>query len=202
MTDLDYKIIHPPFEQRAARSRHGLSTDSLLTYVPQEGEIVLQYSTSSDLMSAMIRYRSGSKWSHVDVVLPDGYLVGARAFRETTTDNLYTYAKGVQKRHANYHQFSHALRVKIKNKSCAADYYDWIEKQIGKPYDMSAIWGFTFNREWRSDDAWFCDEMILAGFEHIGFWTHSLSLPLWRIDPGGSLLVLSTDPSYLEIEGY
>jgi len=38
--------------------------------------------------------------------------------------------------------------------------------QVGKPYDKLAIVAFAVNRDWRSPDAWFCDELVAAGLEH------------------------------------
>ena len=35
-----------------------------------------------------------------------------------------------------------------------------------KPYDKLAIVAFAVNRDWRSPDAWFCDELVAAGLEH------------------------------------
>lgn len=174
-----------------------------LSYLPAPGEIVLQYSTSGDPMSAFIRYRAGSKWSHVDAVCEDGDLIGARAFRETTSDGLHTYRPGVQKRRADYHHFTHALRIKVlTDPVLAARYYALISDEIGKSYDFSAIWGFALDRDWRNPERWFCDELVLSIFEKIHFWAHCLALPLWRIDPGGSQLVLSTHPTYCEIEAF
>src|SRR5215470_8798093 len=35
-----------------------------------------------------------------------------------------------------------------------------------KPYDKLAIVAFAVNRDWRSPDVWFCDELVAAGLEH------------------------------------
>ena len=35
-----------------------------------------------------------------------------------------------------------------------------------KPYDKLAIVAFAVNRDWRSPDAWFCDELVAVGLEH------------------------------------
>lgn len=32
--------------------------------------------------------------------------------------------------------------------------------QIGKPYDLSAVIGIPFHRDWQEDDKWFCAEVI------------------------------------------
>jgi uncharacterized protein YycO len=43
----------------------------------------------------------------------------------------------------------------------------WINKQIGKPYDWSALLGFLAWRDWSDDERWYCSELgggyMLAG---------------------------------------
>lgn len=37
------------------------------------------------------------------------------------------------------------------------------EAQLGKKYDVSAIFGIVFqNRRWQDDDKWFCSELVEA----------------------------------------
>jgi hypothetical protein len=47
-----------------------------------------------------------------------------------------------------------------------AAYYAFVKSQVGKPYDTLAIAAFAFDRNWRTSDAWFCDELVAAGLEH------------------------------------
>jgi hypothetical protein len=49
-----------------------------------------------------------------------------------------------------------------KERAC----WDFPKAQLGKPYDKLAIVAFAVNRDWRSPDAWFCDELVAAGLEH------------------------------------
>lgn len=35
----------------------------------------------------------------------------------------------------------------------------WLEQQIGKPYDLSALLGFVLWRDWSDDAAWYCSEL-------------------------------------------
>lgn len=175
-----------------------LSPD-LLRQVPTGGnEIFLQYSTMRGLGSWAIRYRSGSPWSHVDVVLPDGRLLGARSSREVGLDGR-AWEAGVRVRDPAYARFTHAMRVRTANVR-APDFYEWALDQVGKPYDSRGILDFvrgrSAERDWRDPDAWFCDELVVAGLELVGHWPRQLSLPPYGIDPGGSLLALSAGRSY------
>lgn len=40
-----------------------------------------------------------------------------------------------------------------------AEARNWLEAQLGKPYDWTALLGFISRREWQQDDAWFCSEL-------------------------------------------
>jgi hypothetical protein len=93
--------------------------------------------------------------SHVDSVMDDGRLLGARL------------DGGVAIRPPNYEKFTRVERVVISvpyYKERA--YWDFLKAQVGKPYDKLAIVAFAVNRDWRETDAWFCDELVAAGIEH------------------------------------
>src|ERR1700751_4974409 len=73
---------------------------------------------------------------------------------------------GVAIRPPNYEKFTRVERVVISvpyYKERA--YWDFLKAQVGKPYDKLAIVAFAVNRNWRSPDAWFCDELVAAGLE-------------------------------------
>jgi hypothetical protein len=118
------------------------------------GAITLQFVTCSDPGSWAIRTFQRGWFSHVDSVMDDGRLLGARL------------EGGVQIRPPNYEKFSRVERVVISvpyYKQRA--YWDFLKAQVGKPYDKLAIVAFAVNRGWRSPDAWFCDELVAAGLE-------------------------------------
>jgi hypothetical protein len=118
------------------------------------GAITLQFVTCSDPGSWAIRTFQRGWCSHVDSVMDDGRLLGARL------------DGGVAIRPPNYEKFSRVERVVIavpyyKERA----YWDFLKAQLGKPYDMKAIVAFAVNRDWRSKDAWFCDELVATGLE-------------------------------------
>lgn len=39
---------------------------------------------------------------------------------------------------------------------------NWLENQLGKPYDWTALLGFISRRKWQEDDSWFCSELSEA----------------------------------------
>jgi hypothetical protein len=119
------------------------------------GSITLQFITCSDPGSWAIRTFQRGWCSHVDSVMDDGRLLGARL------------DGGVLVRPPNYEKWSRVERVVISVPYYEERaYWDFLKAQVGKPYDKLAIAAFAFNRDWRSPDAWFCDELVAAGLEH------------------------------------
>jgi hypothetical protein len=45
----------------------------------------------------------------------------------------------------------------------------WACRQVGKPYDWTAIAGFVGRQDWHDPGAWFCMELWLAAFEYAGW---------------------------------
>ena len=40
--------------------------------------------------------------------------------------------------------------------------------QIGKPYDLTALFGLLMHRDWQEDDSWFCSELVAWAFSRGG----------------------------------
>jgi hypothetical protein len=126
-------------------------------------------------------------FSHVDVVLPSGELFGAR------TDYPINGHTGVQRRQPGYGAATWIRRETFTIKSTAAQEkrgYDFLLAQEGKPYDKLAIMAFFTDRNWRDDDAWFCDELLLRFLEVAGV-CPPLYLPANRFNPTGAACVMS-----------
>ncbi len=47
--------------------------------------------------------------------------------------------------------------------------------QVGKPYDLTALFGLLAHRDWQEPDAWFCSELVAWSFAQGGS-------PLFRPD--------------------
>ena len=151
------------------------------------GQIDLQFSSMDDTGSKLIRWFSHGKYSHVDAVLPDGSLLGARS------DVRAGVPSGVQIRPSRYSVFSAVKRVSLPtiNDDVSQAFYKFLREQIGKPYDSLSILAFAINRNWRDEDAWFCAELLSRGLEVCKFFPHCLVTPPNRQTPDDLLLVLS-----------
>lgn len=40
--------------------------------------------------------------------------------------------------------------------------------QLGKPYDYTALLGLALRRDWQTDNAWFCSELVAWAFDAAG----------------------------------
>lgn len=147
--------------------------------------IRLQFVLGTGLSSKTIAWFSAGKFSHVDTVLPDGTLLGARS------DAVGGQPPGVRIRPQNYEHW--ALQVTM---SMAVDphleelYYEFLNKQLGKPYDSTAIWGFAAGRDWREKDSWFCSELCCAGLEEVTI-LPMLYTPRNKVTPAALATVVS-----------
>lgn len=150
------------------------------------GAIVLQFvGDNHSFGSLLIEWFDHGQFSHVDSVLPDGSLLGARS------DVILGVPAGVQIRPASYVGGEVTKLVSIPCPDPVADaYYAFIHSQIGKPYDKTAIAAFVFGRNWMESDSWFCSELCAAALVAAGF-VHTLAAPCNKIAPDDLLLIVS-----------
>lgn len=132
--------------------------------------ITLQFSTQQKPGSWLIRKFTWSDFSHVDFVLPDGQLLGARG------------DGGVQIRRPE--PFHRAARFTVDAPCYVLDH---AKSQIGKPYDWGAIMGFVVKHDWQDKNAWFCSELVAWSFQAAGV-PLLRSRELYRITPRDLLL--------------
>ena len=119
------------------------------------GKVWLRFITEKDFSSWTIRWFTWSDWSHVDFVLRDGRFLGARL------------DGGVLIRPHDYIVPS-AFRYAYVEVPDPRKVYGWATTQVDKPYDWKAIAGFLPRVEWHDPHAWFCSELVAAGFERAG----------------------------------
>lgn len=144
------------------------------------GQISLQFSSQKGWMSDLIEYKGSGLYSHVDAILKDGQLLGARL------------DGGVKIRPSSYATFDHVLRVDIP---CTDEqeekFYELLSQEVGKPYDKEAIAGVILGRNWHDDSAWFCSELIADKLEKTAIFPYPLTTSTYKIEPDPLLLALS-----------
>jgi hypothetical protein len=102
------------------------------------GAITLQFVTTKSLLSRAIRVFERGWMAHVDSVMADGRLLGTREH-------------GVKIRPPHYEKFARVQRVVLAvTDHQEYDYYEFLQEQLGKPYENLAIAAFAFDRDWRT----------------------------------------------------
>lgn len=140
-----------------------------------------------DLASSLIGWFSAGYFSHVDAVLPDGTLLGARA--DSIPEGM---PPGVQIRPAGYEKVVRATVFTLLGTTTfeEANFYGFLKAQIGKPYDKPAILGFVFGRNWAQPDSWFCSELIAAALIASGI-IRPLYFPPNKVTPAALANILT-----------
>lgn len=150
--------------------------------------IRIRFVTGNDFVSNAIRVGERDGWcTHAEAVLPDGSLLGAHI------------DGGVQIRPAGYDKatMTRELIVDLSGypgivmgDNTDGRFLAFLQAQVGKPYDVTAIAGLALDRNWREDDSWFCSELMAAALEKCGY-LPPLSSADNHISPRDLLLVLS-----------
>lgn len=115
----------------------------------------IRLATDRNIISDIIRWYTWSQWSHVDLIAPDGKLIGAR------------YKNGVQARPADYGHFTRTLTLEAPK--APDSIYDWAYQQIGKPYSTRTILGLAFRQDFSDDNEFDCSEFAIMGSIQCGY---------------------------------
>ena len=151
--------------------------------------ITLQFLRGTGWDSKLIEwFGHGAQFSHVDSILPDGSLLGSRS------DVVMGVPEGVQIRPAAYVGQQKTLKIELPSTpEQEAEYYLFLNDQLGKPYDKRGIISFITGRNWQTPDAWFCSELVGTGLVRCGWFPHPLTTPTNKLDPAGLILAISAE---------
>lgn len=117
-------------------------------------QIKLQFSKSHGIGADLICWRDWSDYSHVDTVMPNGKLFGARSDGVKHRDPYPVVRKIV-------------LSVDVTNNQEEL-FYAHITSQEGKAFDFIGLVGIAFNRNWENTDKWFCSELVMWALKRAG----------------------------------
>jgi hypothetical protein len=144
--------------------------------------IRLQFSAEAGFAAEAVKLYQRGWPSHVDALLPDGTLLGARL------------ENGVAVRAYGYAKFTRVAVIELPQPLGAdreATFLAFLKRQLGKPYDMKAIVAFTVERDWRDERAWFCSELIARALEVSRFFPKDLSVGVNEVTPRDLMMAVS-----------
>lgn len=149
--------------------------------------IRLQFVLGSDLSSRFVAwYGQGyGGYSHVDALLPDGGLLGARA------DVIRGIAPGVQVRPPNYEKWKKRTLIEISSLPEQASAWErWLRMQIGKQYDQGAILGFITGHHRHDRGHWICSAAQAGALRQCGK-LHRFDIPDCQVTPNALHLTVT-----------
>lgn len=114
------------------------------------------FCTSTLPGAVLIRAVTWSRWSHVALVLDDGSAIEA-TYPKVRRVPLET----ILEKHSKW------VIVDVPT-DCDQAIEDFAMSQIGKPYDVSALFGLLVHRDWTDTDKWFCSELLAWAFAQAG----------------------------------
>lgn len=121
------------------------------------------------LACAAIRVATWSPWSHVAAVF------GGTVFEATVRHGVRKTLPSVVLANSVDHAWAEV--------PCRTDpTLRFLEAQLGKPYDWTAIFGIMTRRDWQEDDSWFCSELVATAADAGG--VSLIHKPKNRVTPG------------------
>jgi len=148
----------------------------------------LQFVAASGLSSWLIERFGGTpedEFSHVDIMLPDGSLLGAR------NESIGGKPPGVQIRKQGYDVWRRrvVLALPVSAQAAAAAMRFGVA-QIDSGYDQSAICGFILDKNWHAKGKWICSAFATAYLQAAGFMRELIVEPQ-QVSPNGLALAFS-----------
>jgi hypothetical protein len=158
--------------------------------------IQILFSTSTVWQSDVIRRLCHSPFSHVDVVLPDGNLLGSSDSPGSPV--IVGNKGGVAIRPPNYQLFGIRRMANVfTDEITEGAFYANMKSQLGEPFDDSALHAFIGKvsfmptRDWADVSKWFCSELVTWALMTAGFFKFDLLVPKDRVSPADLLLLLN-----------
>jgi hypothetical protein len=190
---------------------------------PREDRLILQFSTAApewrhwtpgwlkhhfpwhlafdkNWGSGLIRRSCHSPFSHVDMVMKDGSLLGASY--SPKAPYIHGNPCGVASRPFDYQQFKYRRQMILATERADDIRRIW-STQLGKGYDNGSLWdmigdSFPGARDWRLNESWFCSEGVAWAMETGHFWgPHQLRWPKNRVSPTDLLLMCINDERWI-----
>jgi hypothetical protein len=145
-----------------------------------------QFVRGDDLASDLIAFGGAGQFSHVDIMLDDGRLLGARS------DTVGGAPPGVQVRTPDYAKWTKQVIIEVPctmGQKLAA--FAFADSKVGESYDKVAILAFALGTDWHNAHAEICSEFGAQVGQAGGFWAELYS-PANKITPVELSIVASS----------
>lgn len=143
--------------------------------------VSMRWVTHAGFVSNAIRRVEYGFWAtHVEAVMGDGTVIGA-----------YIDLSKVARRPADYDAADWVQQLIVPMPFTAEQerlFRQFLDAQIGKPYDDFGLGSFVVARDWRSPDHWWCSDLQTAACER-SRWIEQLATDITT--PRDLLLVVS-----------
>lgn len=157
-------------------------------------DLILQFSTSEDFSSSIVRRLCHSPFSHVDVVVPGAGLLGASGaatYKNSAGATVHDEG-GVRVRPFDPWIYKVKKEIRVKTDAAAAVVARAMT-QVGKPFDDGALYSFLSSspgeRDWRDTASWFCSELVTWAEEVEGVFGWPLLVAKNRVSPADCLII-------------
>lgn len=110
--------------------------------------ITLVFGSGNSPFSWLVKLFTGSQWSHVGV-LTGTHVIEAVVGKGVIKTPLAEFT-------SRYSEWRMA-ELPVRDKALATRR---VRAELGKPYDLTALFGILFRRAWHDTDKWFCSELV------------------------------------------
>ena len=142
-----------------------------------KNKITIQLSTKRSFVSIIINWITRGKFSHVDIIFSDDpyFLYGAHLFG------------GIKRMPEKKQKFLRTKKyeIEISDKSIK-----WIKNQVGRKYDVMAIFGFILKIPIKENSASICSAFVFDALEKSDFFDHEIDYRSSEISPRDLHLIL------------
>jgi len=127
---------------------------------------------NNTIASWLLRFAMWSRWSHSAVWDPER----GRVYDATLRYGVQWWPADEWFERYPHHEVRDRGPVQIEAMRA------WLDGQVDKPYDWTAIVGFVLRGDWQAEDSWFCSELAETAFSLFG--RPVFRADLSRVTPG------------------
>lgn len=146
--------------------------------------IILRFVSGKDIESLAIRARENFPYSHVEAVTPEGKYLGAHA-----KGGVAARDPGYD---ASYLDHDYLLTIPEDRAGQAEEFYAFLRRHIGEPYDFKSILGFIVPGVWEHQNQHIiCSALMTLGLRQCEWFKTPLVEGAHKVSPRDLMLVIS-----------